>query len=333
MKTRLMAILMTIMLIVSLAVVYAAPKTFNLKFTTVSVPGDAHTRAIYVFKDEIEKLSKGQVKVEVFHSGQLVTQEGTLPAIMRGTVEMGYLGAGWLSDAVPYLSMFMSGYFFKDYNHMTTVLNGKIGREIFEDVAKKTGVRVLGAYYLCARHLNLRDIGREVRTPADLKGIKLRMPNTPTYINLGKALGANPTPLSFTEVYMALKTGTIDGQDNPLPTDKNAKFYEVTKYIILTGHLLDSVWPAINEKIWQEMGPSLQKKMYAAIEKGREFCDKTNLLAEMELVDFFKQQGLIIIQPDINVWAEHVRKYYLENKELSANWDMKLYERVMAAAK
>jgi TRAP-type C4-dicarboxylate transport system substrate-binding protein len=81
-----------------------------------------------------------------------------------------------------------------------------------------------------------------------MKGVKLRVPNSPTWIAMGKALGANPTPMAFNEVYMGLKTGAIDGQDNPLPTDKNAKFYEVTKYIVLTNHVVDSTWPSINEK-------------------------------------------------------------------------------------
>lgn len=332
-KMKLVASLTILAMLFMFGSAQAKDPTFVLKFCTVSVPNDTHTRAMYVFKDEVEKLTNGQVKVEVYHSGQLQTQEGMLPACMRGTVEMALLGAGWMSDQVLYLSMFMAGYMFRSYEHMNKVLNGPIGREVFDDIAKRLGVRPLGSWYLGARQLNLRDVGKEVRRPEDLKGIKLRMPNSPSYMFLGKALGANPTPLNFNEVYMALKTGAIDAQDNPLPTNKNAKFYEVTKYIVLTNHLVDSVWPTINEKVWQKMDPDLQAKLYEACEKARAFCDKTNLEAEAELVEFFKEQGLKVIIPDVEAFAEHVQKAYLENKELTATWDMDLYRKVQAAAK
>jgi tripartite ATP-independent transporter DctP family solute receptor len=304
-------------------------KPIRLRFSTVSVPLDAHTVCLNTFKDELEKSTNGRIKVEIFHSGQLFTQEAEQAAIRRGTIEMVYTGPNWLADFIPYFSMFTSGYIFKDYEHMNRVLNGEIGKQIFEDVAEKIGVRPLGAFYLGTRQLNLRDIGKEVRTPQDMKGIKLRMPNSPSWLFLGKALGANPTTISFTELYMALKTGAVDGQDNPLPTTKNAKFYEVTKYIILTNHYVNPIMPSINEKLWRKLGPELQEKIYAAIEKARQVCDRMNLEAEEKLVDFFKEQGMIVILPDQESFIDHVHKAYLENDEMVAKWDMELYKKVL----
>jgi len=194
-------------------------------------------------------------------------------------------------------------------------------------------VRPLGAFYLGTRELDLRDIGRFVKTPADMKGVKFRMPNTPTWLFMGKALGANPTPLSFTEVYMALKTGTIDGQDNPLPTDKNAKFYEVTKYIILTDHYINPVLPSINEKKWESLGSDLQAKVYKAIEAARKVCDDTNLKAEAELLSFFKSSGMTIVKPDKDAFIKYAQKMYLDNKSISGTWDMELFKEVQDLAK
>jgi tripartite ATP-independent transporter DctP family solute receptor len=305
----------------------------KLTFTSVSVPDDAHTKAMFVFKEELEKLTNGAIEVDVFHSGQLFTQEGEQAAIRKGTLDMCYTGPNWLAEFVPYMSMFAAAYMFKDYEHMSQAFNGEIGKAMFEDVAQKTGIRPLGAFYLGTRQLNLRDIGREVKTPGDMKGVKLRMPNTPTWLFMGEALGANPTPLSFTEVYMGLKTGTIDGQDNPLPTDKNAKFYEVTKYIILTDHFINPVFPTINEKKWQSLGPELQEKVFQALEKARQTCDKLNLDAEAELVDFFKDEGMTVIVPDKAAFIEYAQKKYLDNKEISGSWDMELFEKVQALAK
>jgi tripartite ATP-independent transporter DctP family solute receptor len=228
--------------------------------------------------------------------------------------------------------MFAAAYFFKDYNHMTSVLNGPIGKKIADDLAKKVGVRPLGAYYLGTRNLNLRDIGRKVMVPDDLKGVKLRMPNSPSWLFMGRALGANPTPISITELYMALKTGTVDGQDNPVPGTIKRKFYEVTKYYILTGHYVNPIMPVINEKKWQSLGADLQEKVYQAIRKAQEYCDQENLKVEKEGLDFLRKQGITVYSVDKNVWSKHVLNYYLQDKKMTGNWDMNLYKEVQAAA-
>jgi tripartite ATP-independent transporter DctP family solute receptor len=223
-------------------------------------------------------------------------------------------------------------YTFSGYEHMNKVLNGEIGKQIFEDVAQKTGVRPLAAFYLGTRELNLVEKVGPVRTPQEMKGVKLRTPASPAWIALGKALGGNPTPMSFGEVYMGLKTGTIEGQDNPLPTDLNAKFYEVTKYIVLTDHVVNSVWPSMNEKKWQSLTPEDQELVMQAIDKARQTCAETNLKAEKELVDFFKGEGMIVIEdPDKEAFAEYARNSYLtESKDISKDWDMELYEKIQA---
>ncbi len=308
----------------------AEPVTIN--FSSVSVPGDAHTEAMYVFKEEVEKLSGGSMVVNVYPSGQLFDQEGEQAAIKQGTVDMIYTSAPWLAEFVPYLSMFTAVYTFHGYDHMTKVLNGEIGKKVFEDVVKNVGIRPLGAYYLGTRELNLVEKVGPVRSPADMKGVKLRVPGSPSWIALGKALGGNPTPMSFTEVYMGLKTGAVEGQDNPLPTDKNAKFYEVTKYIVLTNHVVDSVWPTMNEKKWQSLTKEQQGWVMKAVDKARAFCDKKVLDTEANILSFFKDQGMIIIEdPDIKAFAAYAKNSYMtESKDISKNWDWDLYEKVQA---
>jgi len=239
---------MMVLLLLASSTAFAQQKPIKLVFTSVSVPTDAHTQAMYVFEEEVERLSGGQIQVDVYDSGKLFTQQAEQDAIRKGTVDMVYSSASWLAEFVPYLSMFGAAYTFQSYDQMTKTFNGPIGKRMFDDVAKKTGVRPLCAFYLGTRQLNLIAKVGPVTKPEQMKGVKLRVPQSPTWIAMGKALGANPTPMAFNELYMGLKTGAVDGQDNPLPTDKNAKFYEVTKYIVLTNHLVDSVWPSINEK-------------------------------------------------------------------------------------
>ncbi len=306
----------------------AAP--IKLVFTSVSVPGDAHTVAMTVFKDEVEKLSGGKILVDVYHSGQLFTQQAEQDAVRKGTVDMIYSSAQWLAEFIPYLSMFGAAYTFQSYDQMTKTFNGPIGKKIFEEVAKTQGIRPLTAYYLGTRQLNLTDKVGAVTKPEQMKGVKFRVPNSPTWIAMGKALGANPTPMAFGEVYMGLKTGAVQGQDNPLPTDRNAKFYEVTKYIVLTNHVVDSTWPTINDKRWRSMNKEQQGWMIAAVEKARAFCDKTNLDNEKNILDFFRGEGLTVIEnPDRAAFAAYAKNSYLtESKDISKAWDLALYDEI-----
>ncbi len=329
---KLEIILVVFVLVLAFSCVTVSAADVKLTWSSISVPGDAHTEAMKVFKEEVENLSAGHITVDLYIAGAIFTQEGELAAVREGTLDMAYYSASWFAEFVPYVSMIGAVYTFSGFKHMDRVLNGEIGKAIFEDVAQKTGIRPLGAFYLGTRQLNLVEKIGEVRTPQDLKGVKLRTPASPAWIALGKALGGNPTPMSFGEVYMGLKTGAIDGQDNPLPTDKNAKFYEVTKYIVLTDHVVNSVWPSINEKKWQSLSDIDKLIIRKAIEKARKFCAETNLKAESELCDFFREQGLIIIEdPDKEAFAEYAKwSYQNESKEISKDWDMELYEKIQA---
>ncbi|GAB1483242.1 TRAP transporter substrate-binding protein DctP [Treponema sp.] len=302
----------------------------KLTFTSVSVPDDAHTKAMTVFKDEVERLSSGQIVVDVYHSGQLFNQTAEQDAIRQGTVDLIYTSGSWNAQFIPKLGMFGAAFTFQSYNQMTKTYNGPIGKKIFEEIAVSQGIRPLTAFYLGTRQLNLTEKVGPVTRPEQVKGVKLRVPNSPTWIAMGKALGANPTPMAFGEVYMGLKTGAVDGQDNPLPTDKNAKFYEVTKYIVLTNHVVDSIWPTINEKKWQSLSKQQQDWVVAALATAREFCDKTVLENEASLIAFFREQGLTIIEnPDRAAFAAYAKNSYLtESKELSKDWDMALYDEI-----
>jgi tripartite ATP-independent transporter DctP family solute receptor len=321
--------------IIVAAGVYAEPQQeatgpIKLTFSSVSVPDDAHTKAMTVFKEELEKLSSGKIVVDVYHSGQLFTQQAEQDAIRQGTVDMIYTSAQWNAQFIPKLSMFGAAFTFQSYDQMTKTFNGAIGKKLFEEIAASQGIRPLTAYYLGTRQLNLTEKVGPVSSPAQMKGVKLRVPNSPTWIAMGKALGADPTPMNFGEVYMGLKTGAVDGQDNPLPTDKNAKFYEVTKYIVLTNHVVDSTWPTINEQRWQSLTKQQQGWVMQAAAVAREFCDKTVKENEATLLAFFREQGLTVIEnPDRAAFAAYAKNSYLtESKDQSKDWDLALYEEI-----
>jgi tripartite ATP-independent transporter DctP family solute receptor len=332
---RLLLSLVIVLLATSMAFAAGAGETgakpVELVYTMTAVPTDAHAGAMMVFKETVERLSGGQIKVLTYDSASLFKQEQEVTAVKSGQADITATAASWLTDGSPWVSMFTAGYIFKSYDHMTSVLNGEVGEVVFERIAKEQGIRPLGAQYLGTRQINLVE-DRQIKTPADLKGVNLRMPNSDAWLFLGRALGANPTPISFSELYMALQTGTVDGQDNPLPTDKNAKFYEVTKSITLTNHLVDSVWPTINEAKWQSLTEQQKEWVMEGVKAGIEYCDKTNLKAEAELVAFFKSEGLSVYEADVEAFASHVLAQYLDS-DFSKTWDLDLFEKVQAAAK
>ena len=206
-----------------------------------------------------------------------------------------------------------------------------IGEEMYGLVSDKLDVRLLCVMYFGKRHLNLRmpKSERSVMTPADMAGVKLRMPGTDAWQFLGKALGANPTPMAFTEVYTGLQTGAIDGQDNPLPTDKDKKFYEVTSQIILTGHLADMNFLSISNKAWNEFTEEQQAIVDRA---AKDSCAKISSDVEQneaELVQFFKDQGLDVYEPDVEAFRTHAQEMYA-GSDFSKDWPEGMVERVNA---
>lgn len=303
---------------------------YNIVFTTASVPEEAHTKVLVEYVGpRLKELTGGRVTLEVHSSSSLFSQDDELPATIRGNATMCYTDGTWLATYMPSTSMFSAGYIFKDLDHMNRVLNGQIGEDLYEEIAKKVGVRPFGSYYIGSRSINLRS-ATPAMTPADLRGVKLRMPNSEAWLMLGKALGANPTPIAFSELYTALATGTVDGQDNPLTATEEGKFYEVTKSIALTNHQIGTVWPAINEKFWQSLGPELQGLVKQAFVEGIEYNNKLVIDKENSLVEYFRSKGLTVVTPDIDAFKKQVDDYYLQQTNFIKDWDMDLLATIKA---
>lgn len=323
---KILALVLALMLSLSL-VGAVAEKTITVTLTAVST--DTHAQAMKEFEKYVEEASNGELQVEVYTDAVLFTQEEEVIAVAGNDAQMSLVSASWLASGSPWVGMFAAGYTFQSYEHMTNVLNGEIGHEAYARIAEEQNVLPLGAWYLGSRQISLTE-DKAVTTPEDLNGVNLRMPNSDAWLELGKALGANPTPISFSELYLSLQTGVVDGQDNPLPTVESAKFYEVQKSITITNHLVDSVWPTINVDFWNGLTAEEQQIIMDGVEVGRQFCDETNLGRESELVEFFKEQGVSVYEADLDAFAEHVQAYYVESGTAD-DWDMDLLERINAA--
>jgi tripartite ATP-independent transporter DctP family solute receptor len=297
-----------------------------MRISTPAVPDDWHAKMWTVFKDTLEKSNANQFDVQINLNASLFKQ-GTEPAAMaRGNLELSSISAFDIAKMVPEFSIFTAGYVVRDPQHQQKVFNGPIGDELFKAVAEKMEITVLSTAYLGTRQVNLRE-ARHVRTPADLKGIKLRMPGSKEWLLLGETLGATATPLAFGEVYMGLKTGTIDGQDNPLPTVRAAKFYEVTKQLVLTNHLVDSLHIAIASKTWNGLTATQKQAVKAAAQAATNFNNDNRVKEEAQIIDFFKQQGLQVSTPDVESFRKSVQDTYAKS-DYAKVWPKGMLERI-----
>ena len=299
-----------------------------LRVSTPAVTDDWHAKMWTVFKDTLEKSAPGEFDVQINLNASLFKQ-GTEPAAMaRGNLELTSVSAFDIAKLVPEFSVFTAGYIVRDPDHQQKVFKSPVGTEMFKTVAEKMDITPLSTVYLGTRQVNLREV-RSVKTPADLKGVKLRMPGSKEWLFLGEALGATATPLAFGEVYLGLKTGTIDGQDNPLPSVRAAKFYEVTKQIVLTSHLVDGLFIAVSSKAYNAMNAAQKQKVKAASDAAASYNNENRIKEEAQLIDFFKQQGLQVTTPDVDAFRKSVQATYL-NSDYAKVWSKGLLERINA---
>jgi tripartite ATP-independent transporter DctP family solute receptor len=275
---------------------------------------------------------RGRIRrYEPHYNASLIAQNSELEAIASGDLEMSIASAQELAQYFPEFSIFATGYVHQSAEHQVAVFNDALMDPFKQTVEEELGVKLLAVMYLGKRHVNLRQCRDEVdvRTPADLAGINLRMPGTDAWQFLGKALGANPTPMAFTEVYTALQTGSVDGQDNPLPTVVDAKFYEVTCQIALTSHLVDLNYVAFSKAVWDGLTPDQQAVVKKAAEDAAESGRQAQLKKEQDLGAFLEENGLTLYEPDLAAFRSHVQEQY-KGSEFAAAWPEGVLDRINA---
>lgn len=261
------------------------------------------------------------------HHGGTLYKQGTEPvAIQRGNLDMANIASGDVQNQVPQLSLLMVPYLIRDVAHLRKLWASDVGAELNKLLDEKMGLRILANPYIGTRHLGLRTT-KKIMKPEDLAGIKLRMPPGEVWQFVGTAMGANPTPLPFPEVYTALQTGAIDAQDNALPAVKNMKFFEVSKQISLTGHLVAANHFVISSKKWAAMSADQQRRVQAAANKVEEDITNMALKDEAELVAFFKKEGLDVYTPDVPAFRRHVLDQYAKSK-YAAGWVPGMMDRI-----
>jgi TRAP-type C4-dicarboxylate transport system substrate-binding protein len=296
----------------------------TLRFAAVFSDRDIRAGMIQMLAKEVE----ADFKIEPFYNGSLFKQGTELVALQRNNLEMGNIAPQDVSNQLPAWTILTSAYLFRDANHLNTFFSSDLGGQMKKMVEDQLKVKILGPTFFGTRQVGLKP-KKKIATPADMAGIKLRMPGGDAWQFLGRALGANPTPMAYAEVYTGLQTGAIDGQDNPLPNVQNMKFYEVMSQIVLTGHLVGFDLLTVNLKTWDGMPPAKQKTFQAAADKAIGWSTGEHLKREAELVDTFRKQGLEIYAPDVKAFREHAQKMYLSS-DLAKSWPPGMLEKINA---
>jgi tripartite ATP-independent transporter DctP family solute receptor len=300
-----------------------------IRISTPGSPDEWQSKAMEEFKKELNAAAPGQFDVQNFYNGTLFAQGTEIEAMQRGNLEVGLISPQDIAVQIPEYSIFTTGYLMRDPKHLDAVYDGDIGKEYAAHVSANVDVHIIRSQYLGTRHVILRQ-PRDVQTPADMKGLKLRMPGSETWQFLGNALGANATPLAFEEVYLAMQTGTVDGLENPLPDAEAAKFYEVSKQVVLTGHMVSNTFFAMANGFWNGLSPAEQGAIEAAEAKAKAFNDAGVVQTEADAKGFFESKGNKVTTPNVQAFRDQVQKAFLSSK-FAATWPAGMLDRINAA--
>lgn len=296
----------------------------TLRLNSVYSDRDIRAEAFRRFAKAVE----ADFIIEPHYSSTLFKQGTEVVALQRDNLEMANISPFDVSRQIPEWSLLTMAYLFRDAKHVAAFFNSPLGAEWMKMVEDKMGIKILAPVYYGTRQVGIKS-KKPVMTPADLAGVKLRMPPGDSWQLLGRSLGANPTPMAFGEVYTALQTGAIDGQDNPFPGVNTAKFYEVTGQFVLTSHWVAYDLIAMNLKAWRAMGADKQKRFMAALNDALAYSTDEHLKMEASLGENFKAAGAIITKPNVEAFRSYARKVYLESDQ-AKTWPKGVIEKIDA---
>jgi TRAP-type C4-dicarboxylate transport system substrate-binding protein len=295
----------------------------KLKFSCAFTETDPRAEAYKAFAAAI----KDDFDFEPYWGNTLFKQGAELVALQRDNLDLCNLAPADISKQIPAWSLLTSAYLFRDADHMKKVFKSDIGKDFIKMAKDQLGIQIITPVYFGARNVNLKP-DKQIKTPADLQGIKLRMPPGEFWQFLGESLGANPTPVAYAELYTALQTGTVDGQDNPLVNSKLMKFDEVTSQFVLTRHVIGYDVMAIRSKIWDAMKPEQQAKFQAAADKAMDDNTAKFIAQEADVIAYFKKEGKKVYEPDQEAFRAFAQKKYVE--KYGNDWPKGALERINA---
>jgi tripartite ATP-independent transporter DctP family solute receptor len=265
-----------------------------------------HTESVWA-AEEIKKRTNGKYEITVFPASSLGKETDLNQGMTLGTIDMIISGPSFAARSYPRLGIAYYPFIFRDGDHLIQYSKSPLFSEMVEEYRKKTGIQMLAYTYYGAR---MTTSNRPFKDCAGMKNLKIRVPDVPIYMATPKACGANPTPIAFAEVYLALQSGTVEAQENPLTTIEAKKFYEVQKHIMMTSHIVDGLVTQVAPHVWTKLSDA-EKKTFTEV--AREAADRASAkikAREGQLADEFKKKGLTINEVDKKSFQEAVLKNF-----------------------
>ena len=296
----------------------------NLKWAHVyEVSEPYHTCAVEA-GPALEAATDGRLGIEVFPASSLGKEVDINEGLGLGTVDIIYTGQLFAGRAYGPIAIGGSPFMFRDFDHWDKYRNSELFGELAKGYTDATGNHIESVTYYGARHVTSN---KPIMGPADMEGLKIRVPNAPLYMMFPKATGANPTPIAFAEVYLALQQGTVDAQENPLPTIQAKKFYEVQSNINLTGHITDALLTIVGGPAWNSLSDEDKGALSKVLDDAANCATQQIIDKENELTEWFRGQGVTVNEVDRTPFREATMK--LHNGP-DATWDQETYDRLQA---
>ncbi len=308
---------------------FAAPAAAQTKLKWAHVYEVAepyHTEALWA-ADEIKKRTNGKYDIQVFPASQLGNENQINEGLGLGTVDIIYTGVNFAGSIYKPIAITGAPFILRDFEHWKAYRDSKLFAEIAKGYDDKTKHKVVALTYYGQRHVTAN---KPISKPEDMKGMKLRVPPAPLFLMFTKSVGANATPIAFAEVYLALQQGTVDGQENPLPTIMAKKFYEVQSHIILTGHITESLVTIVGSHVWSKLSPDEQKIFQEVLKEAAGKATDKIRASEQVLAAEFKKLGKTVIEnPDREAFRK-VAMLLHNDASAGAGWTQAQYDQLQA---
>ncbi len=267
-----------------------------------------HTLGVEMFKKLVEERSKGEIEVQLYPNNQMGNSHQIFENLMLGSLDIILTDPGAPAFAnIPLWDLVMGPFMYRDYAHAFKVAHSPMMQQMYDDLEKKLGITVIDPiWFYGLRHITTAKT--PIRVPNDLKGLKIRTPEIPGFIKAIEVIGGTPTPLSFGDLYLALKQGVVDGQENPVGVIYSNKYFEAQKYINLTGHILSKNTVYMSTKVLKKLSAENQKIVLEAINEAGRYNDKLIELSEKETLAKLEEKGMTVITPDVEAFRVKAMK-------------------------
>jgi tripartite ATP-independent transporter DctP family solute receptor len=312
--------------IIAAAIAGPATAQTKLKWAHVYETGEPyHTEALWA-AGEIKKRTNGKYEIEVFPASQLGNENQINEGLGLGTVDIIYTGINFAAATYKPLGITGAPFILRDFDHWKAYRDSKLFTELAKGYDDKTKHKIVALTYYGQRHVTANKL---IMKPEDMKGMKLRVPPAPLFLMFTKSVGANATPIAFAEVYLALQQGTVDGQENPLPTIMAKKFYEVQSHIILTGHITESLVTVVGNHVWTKLTPDEQKIFQDVLKEAASHATDSIAASEKTLAGEFKKLGKTVVEPDREAFRQAAIPLH-NDASAGAGWSQAQYDELQA---